>query len=54
MKHFTKELWLNIPHRRQIVSLHADVEACVAESGIQEGMVLVNPSHPLDAHFWLG
>lgn len=54
MKSLTKELWMEIPDRRGIVSLHREVERLVAESGIQDGLVLVNPSHPLDAHFWLG
>jgi len=54
MKTLTKELWMNVSERRAIVSLHRDVEHLVAESGVQDGLVLVNPSHPLDAHFWLG
>ncbi|WP_013627351.1 hypothetical protein [Rubinisphaera brasiliensis] len=54
VKSLTKELWMEIPDRRGIVSLHREVERLVAESGIQDGFVLVNPSHPLDAHFGLG
>lgn len=45
MKTLTKELWMNVPGRRKIVSLHRDVEAAVAESGVQEGLVLVNAMH---------
>ncbi|MBI1248251.1 YjbQ family protein [bacterium] len=45
MKSFTKELWMDVPQRRMIVDIHGDVEDCVAESGIQEGMVLVNAMH---------
>lgn len=45
MKTLTRELWMNVPHRRGIVSLHEDVERLVAESGVQEGLVLVNAMH---------
>ena len=45
MKVLTKELWMNVPQRRAIVSLHADIERLVAESGVQEGLVLVNGTH---------
>ncbi|HYO26452.1 MAG TPA: secondary thiamine-phosphate synthase enzyme YjbQ [Lacipirellulaceae bacterium] len=45
MKSLTRELWVNVPTRRAIVSIHADVERLVAESGVQEGMALVNAMH---------
>jgi secondary thiamine-phosphate synthase enzyme len=45
MKVLTRELWLEIPERRAIVSLHADIERLVAESGVQEGLCLVNAMH---------
>jgi secondary thiamine-phosphate synthase enzyme len=45
VKSLTRELWMNVPTRRAIVSIHADVERLVAESGVQEGMVLVNAMH---------
>jgi secondary thiamine-phosphate synthase enzyme len=45
MKSLTKELWMNIPDRRGIVSLHEEVERLVANSGIKEGLVLVNAMH---------
>lgn len=45
MKTFRKELWMELPARRGFVNLTSEVEACVKESGIQEGMVLVNPMH---------
>lgn len=45
MKSFTKELWMDVPQRRMIVDIHRDIENCVAESGIQEGMILVNAMH---------
>ncbi len=45
MKTLTKEIWMEIPRRRQIVSIHRDVEQLVAESGVQDGLVLVNAMH---------
>ena len=45
MKTLTQELWMEVPQRRAIVSLHRQVEQLVAESGVQEGMMLVNAMH---------
>jgi secondary thiamine-phosphate synthase enzyme len=45
MKSLTRELWMNVPTRRAIVSLHDEVERLVAESGVQEGLALVNAMH---------
>ncbi len=45
MKSLTKEIWMNVPARRQIVSIHRQVEDLVAESGVREGLVLVNAMH---------
>ena len=45
MKSLTKEIWMNVPQRRAIVSIHNEVERLVAESGVQDGFVLVNAMH---------
>ena len=45
MKTLTKEIWMDIPQRRAIISIHHEVERLVAESGIKEGIVLVNAMH---------
>ena len=45
MKTLTKELWMIVAERRAIVSIHRDVEKAVAESGVQEGLALVNAMH---------
>jgi secondary thiamine-phosphate synthase enzyme len=45
MKTLTKELWMEVPTRRAIVSIHREVERLVAESGVQDGLVLVNAMH---------
>jgi secondary thiamine-phosphate synthase enzyme len=45
MKSFRKELWFLIPARRGFVNITDQVDACVRESGIHEGLVLVNSMH---------
>lgn len=45
MKHFRKELWFNVPARRAFINITAQVEACVQESGIREGLALINAMH---------
>lgn len=45
MKSYRKELWFQIPQRREIINITAEVEACLAESGISEGLCLVNAMH---------
>ncbi len=45
MKSFRKELWFNIPSRRGFVNITPQVEDCLRESGVTEGMVLVNAMH---------
>ena len=42
MKSFRKELWFNIPKRRGLVNITGDVQSAIDESGIKEGLVLVN------------
>ena len=42
MKSYRKELWFNVPKRRQIVRITEDVQSAIDESGIKEGLVLVN------------
>ena len=45
MKSYRKELWFNIPSRRGFVNITPQVEECLRESGIQEGLCLVNAMH---------
>lgn len=44
MKSFRKELWFNIPSRRGFVNITPEVKKALAESGIREGLCLVNAS----------
>jgi len=45
MKSYTKELWFEVPTRRAFINITSDVEKCLAESGIREGLCLVNAMH---------
>jgi secondary thiamine-phosphate synthase enzyme len=45
MKSFRKELWFDIPSRRSYINITQQVEECLRESGIQEGLCLVNAMH---------
>src|SRR5688572_32366842 len=45
MRTLTKELWMNVPQRRAIVSIHREVEKLVTESRVQDGLVLINAMH---------
>ncbi|PWB70506.1 MAG: secondary thiamine-phosphate synthase enzyme [Anaerolineales bacterium] len=45
MKSHRKELWFNIPSRRGFVNITREVETAVRESGIRDGLVLVNAMH---------
>jgi secondary thiamine-phosphate synthase enzyme len=45
MRSFRKELWFNVPSRRAFVNITPQVEAALGESGIREGLCLVNAMH---------
>lgn len=45
MKSFRKELWFNVPSRRALINITSDVSQCVQESGVKEGLLLVNAMH---------
>ncbi len=45
MKSYRKELWFQIPTRRALVNITPQVEECLRESRIQEGLALVNAMH---------
>ena len=45
MKSYRKELWFEVPGRRGFLNVTRQVEACVRESGVREGLVLVNAMH---------
>lgn len=45
MKSYRKELWFNVPTRRAFINITDQVEDAVRESGVKEGMVLINAMH---------
>jgi len=45
MKSFRKELWFNTTQRRELINITHDVQNCIDESNIKEGLVLVNAMH---------
>ncbi|MFZ0611395.1 MAG: secondary thiamine-phosphate synthase enzyme YjbQ [Desulfobacterales bacterium] len=45
MKSYRKELWFDIPTRRAFIDITAQIEGCLQESGITEGLCLVNAMH---------
>lgn len=45
MKSYRKELWLNIEKRREFINITPEIEQCIKESGIKEGLLLCNAMH---------
>jgi secondary thiamine-phosphate synthase enzyme len=45
MKSYRKELWFEVPKRRAFINITGQVEECLSESGINEGLCLVNAMH---------
>lgn len=42
MKSYRKEMWFNVPKRRGLVNITRDVQNAIDESGVKEGLVLIN------------
>ena len=45
MKSYRKELWFDVPARRGFVNITPQVRECLEESGVDEGLCLVNAMH---------
>ncbi len=45
MKHYRKELWFNVPTRRAFINITPEVNTCLQESGIKNGLLLCNAMH---------
>ena len=45
MKTYRKELWFNTSRRREIINISPEINECLRESGIKEGLILVNAMH---------
>jgi secondary thiamine-phosphate synthase enzyme len=45
VKSFRRELWFNVPARRGLINITGEIEKCIVDSGVQEGLCLVNAMH---------
>lgn len=45
MKSYRKELWFKTKSRRKIIHITPEIVRCLAESGVQEGLLLCNAMH---------
>ena len=45
MKSYRKELWFSTSTRRAFINITDQVDECLSESGVKEGLVLVNAMH---------
>ena len=45
MQSYRKELWFETPERRAFLNITPQVEAALKESGVREGLALVNAMH---------
>jgi thiamine phosphate synthase YjbQ (UPF0047 family) len=45
MKSYRKELWFQVPARRAFINITPQVEQCLKESGVTEGLILCNLTH---------
>jgi len=45
MKNFRKELWFETFKRRELINITPNIDECLAESGIKEGLALINAMH---------
>ena len=52
MRSYRKELWFNVPRRRALINITPQVQTALRESGIKEGLLLVN-AMPITASVFL-
>jgi secondary thiamine-phosphate synthase enzyme len=45
MKSYRKELWFDVPARRAFLNITPQVEKCLSESSVNEGLCLANAMH---------
>jgi secondary thiamine-phosphate synthase enzyme len=45
MKSYRKELWFETSTRRAFINITPEIEKCLIDSGIKEGLILVNSMH---------
>ncbi len=45
MRSYRKELWFEVKGRRELINITPQVRECLKESGVREGLILVNAMH---------
>jgi secondary thiamine-phosphate synthase enzyme len=45
VKSYRKELWFETSRRRELINITSDIEQCLKESSIKEGLILINAMH---------
>ena len=45
MKSYRKELWFEASRRRELINITSNIDQCLKESNINEGLVLINAMH---------
>ncbi len=45
MESYRKELWFEASRRRELINITVDIDQCLKESNIKEGLILVNAMH---------
>jgi secondary thiamine-phosphate synthase enzyme len=45
MKSYRKELWFDIASRRELINITHYAQQCIDESGVKEGLILINAMH---------
>jgi secondary thiamine-phosphate synthase enzyme len=45
VKSYRKELWFEASRRRELINITSNIDQCLKESGIKEGLVLINAMH---------
>jgi thiamine phosphate synthase YjbQ (UPF0047 family) len=45
MKSLTEHLWFDVPGRREFINITPKIEELVSQSGVREGLCLVNAMH---------
>ena len=45
MKHYRKELWFEVKNRRELINITTQIQECLRESKIQNGLLLCNAMH---------
>ncbi len=45
MESYRKELWFEASRRRELINITSDIDQCLKESSIKEGLILINAMH---------